>query len=287
VHSYRHGFHAANHADVLKHAVWLHLLDYATQKAAALQIIDTHAGAGLYDLEHDWSRHSGEAAAGLGRLLHGNTDAVPPLLARYLDVLAQCRAAHGEHAYPGSPWFALHALRRGDPLHLFETHTSEIPALRAFAAARADIPARQIRLHPVDGFSAPKALLPPVSRRGLIVMDPAYEDKQDYRRVVQAVKEGLQRFATGTWLIWHPIVQRREVDEMTRALRRLPGLDWLHATLQVRQAPHDGVSLYGSGVFLINPPWTLRAALQMALPYLCTRLAQDAHARFALEGKEA
>jgi len=282
VHSYRHGFHAANHADVLKHAILVQLLDYAVRKATALQVIDTHAGAGLYDLGHDWSQQSGEAEAGVQRLLQADGH-TPPLIARYLQVLAQCREQHGAQSYPGSPWLALHALRRGDHLHVFETHPSEIQALRRLPGLRPEVPARQITLHPADGFSAPKALLPPVSRRGIVVMDPSYEDKQDYRRVTQALKDGLRRFATGCYLVWHPLVQRREVMQMIRALRRLPGVDWLHATLQVKQVPRDGVGLYGSGVFVVNPPWTLRTELAAALPWLCEHLAQDAHARTDLQ----
>jgi len=292
VHSYRHGFHAANHADVLKHAILVQILDYVTRKASALQVIDTHAGAGLYDLGHDWSQQSGEALTGVACLLpaDGNasvTDNAPPLIARYVQMLTQCRAQHGAQAYPGSPWLALQALRRGDHLHVFETHPSEIQALRRLPHLRPELPKRQITLHHTDGFAAPKALLPPVSRRAVVVMDPSYEDKLDYRRVTQALKEGLQRFATGCYVVWHPLVQRREVMDMVRVLSRLPGADWLHATLQVKQVPRDGVGLYGSGVFVVNPPWTLRAELQAALPWLCERLAQDAHARITLRDTQA
>jgi len=282
VHSYRHGFHAASHADVLKHAVFVQVLDYAMRKPAALQVIDTHAGAGLYDLGHDWSQQSGEAQIGLERLLAHDVRHVPPLIARYLEVLAQCRQQHGTQSYPGSPWLALQVLRRGDHLHVFETHPGEVQALQCLPSWRPDLPARQITQHATDGFGALKMLLPPVSRRGVVVMDPAYEDKQDYRRVVQAVKQGLQRFATGCYLIWHPLVQRREVMDMVRRLQRLPGVDWLHATLQVRQVPRDGVGLYGSGMFVVNPPWTLRAELAAALPWLCKQLAQDDHAHMQL-----
>jgi len=285
VHSYRHGFHAANHADVLKHAILVQILAYATRKTAALTVIDTHAGAGLYDLGHDWSRQSGEADAGVQRLLQAaaDPDPPPPLIARYLRMLTHCRAQHGAQSYPGSPSLALQTLRRGDFLHVFETHPSEIQALRQLPRLRPEVPARQIRVHQTDGFAAPKALLPPVSRRGIVVMDPSYEDKQDYRRVVQALKQGLQRFATGCYLVWHPLVRRLEMARMMQRLRGLPDTAWLHATLQVKQAPRDGVGLYGSGVFIVNPPWTLREELATALPWLRARLAQDEHARTALD----
>jgi len=284
VHSYRHGFHAANHADVLKHAILVQILDYATRKEAPIQLIDTHAGAGLYDLTHEWARQNAEADSGISRLLRtqadtANTAEIPPLITRYLQVLAECRKQHGAQAYPGSPWLALHALREDDRLHLFETHPSEIEALRQFPKLRPELRARQIKLHAVDGFSAPKSLLPPVSRRGIVIIDPSYEDKQDYRRAVQALNEGLQRFATGCYLLWYPLLQRREVSEMLRSLQRLPAANWLHAWLQIKQAPENGLGLYGSGVFVINPPWTLRSELEAALPWLQKQLAQDKYAR--------
>jgi len=281
VHSYRHGFHAANHADVLKHAILVQILDYATRKEAPIQIIDTHAGAGLYDLTHEWARQNAEADSGITRLLSSASDKanIPPLITRYLQVLAECRKQHGEQAYPGSPWLALRSLRENDRLHLFETHPSEIEALRQFPKLRPELRARQIKLHAVDGFSAPKSLLPPVSRRGIVMMDPSYEDKQDYRRAVQALSEGLQRFASGCYVLWYPLLQRREVSEMLRGLQRLPAANWLYAWLQIKQAPENGLGLYGSGVFVINPPWTLRSELEAALPWLQKQLAQDKHAR--------
>jgi len=281
VHSYRHGFHAANHADVLKHAVLVQILDYATGKQTPIQIIDTHSGAGLYDLTHEWSRQNAEADSGITRLPSSVLDKpnIPLLITRYLQMLAECRNQHGEQAYPGSPWLALHALREDDRLHLFETHPSEIEALRHLPKLRPELRARQIKLHAADGFSAPKAMLPPVSRRGIVMMDPSYEDKQDYRRAVQALSEGLQRFATGCYVLWHPLLQRREVTDMLRSLYRLPGANWLHAWLQIKQVPENGLGLYGSGVFVINPPWTLHSELEAALPWLQKQLAQDEHAR--------
>ncbi|KXU39420.1 competence protein ComJ [Ventosimonas gracilis] len=284
MHSYRHGFHAANHADVLKHAIFIQILDYAIRKPAPITVIDTHSGAGLYDLTHEWARQNVEADSGINRLLCAqadttNSDEIPPLITRYLQVLAGCRKQHGEQAYPGSPWLALHALREDDRLHLFETHPSEIEALRHLPKLRPELRARHIKLHALDGFSAAKAMLPPVSRRGIVMMDPSYEDKQDYRRAVQALSEGLQRFASGCYLLWYPLLQRREVNEMLRSLYRLPAANWLHAWLQIKQAPENGLGLYGSGVFVINPPWTLRSELQAALPWLQQQLAQDEHAR--------
>jgi len=282
VHSYRHGFHAANHADVLKHAILVQVLDYFTRKETPFQVIDTHAGAGLYDLSHDFAQQNAESDSGIARLLRAQSAdkaSLPPLIERYLQAVSACKELHGAQSYPGSPWLALHALRRGDPLHLFETHPSEIEALRGLARLRREIPARQVKLHEGDGFSAPKALLPPLSRRGIVVMDPSYEDKQDYRHAIEALTEGLKRFASGCYVLWYPLLQRREVSEMVQGLLRLPCADWLHATLQVRQVAADGFGMYGSGLFVINPPWTLRAELETALPWLRAQLAQDGQAR--------
>jgi len=281
VHSYRHGFHAANHADVLKHAVFVQILDYIRQKPIPIQIIDTHSGAGLYDLSHEWSRQNAEADSGITRVLpsQSNIDEIPPLITRYLQVLAECKKQHGEHSYPGSPWLALHHLRKDDRLHLFETHPSEIEALQHLRGLRPELRARHIKVHAADGFSAPKALLPPASRRGIVIIDPSYENKQDYQQAVQALSEGLQRFASGCYLLWYPLLQRREVSEMLRSLQRLPCANWLHAWLQIKQAPQNGLGLYGSGLFIINPPWTLRGELEAALPWLQNQLAQDEYAR--------
>jgi len=269
VHSYRHGFHAANHADVLKHAVFVQILDYIRQKPTPITIIDTHSGAGLYDLSHEWSKQNAEADSGITRVLDGH----------YLQVLSECKKQHGEQAYPGSPWLALHHLREDDRLHLFETHPSEIEALQHLRGLRPELRARHIKVHATDGFSAPKALLPPASRRGMVIIDPSYENKQDYQRAVQALSEGLQRFASGCYLLWYPLLQRREVSEMQRSLQRLPCANWLHVWLQVKQAPQNGLGLYGSGLFIINPPWTLHGELEAALPWLQTQLAQDEYAR--------
>lgn len=289
MHSYRHGFHAANHADVLKHAVFVHILDYFLRKDTPFHVVDTHAGAGIYDLQHAWSQQSGEADAGALRLVGQEaaagaeaSDATPALIERYLTALDRCQADYGDTAYPGSPWLALQMLRPADRLHLFETHPVEIDVLSDNLRQRRGTPPRQVTLRHTDGFSGLKALLPPPSRRGVVIMDPSYEDKRDYRHVVQSIKEGLQRFATGCYAIWHPMVQRVELNEMLRSLRRLPDTEWLHATLQVRQSPRDGLGLYGSGMFIINPPWTLREELDQALPWLRQQLGQDSHACVAL-----
>jgi len=141
---------------------------------------------------------------------------------------------------------------------------------------------RQISLYATDGFDGLKALLPPPTRRGLILIDPSYEDKRDYQRVLETLNAGLQRFATGCYAVWYPQVPRREATELPRQLTKLP-VNWLHASLTVRRPASDGHGLHGSGMFLINPPWTLAAALRETLPWLARTLAQDDTACYTLD----
>lgn len=279
--SYRHAFHAGNHADVLKHVVLVQLLRHFAQKDTPFWVIDTHAGAGLYSLEGEWAAKRGEFAGGIGRLW-SRSDAPAPV-AQYLEAV---RAANPDGAlrhYPGSPFIALGALRANDRLRLFETHPTEARVLAGNIAGAGREAARRVRMQPGDGFDGLRALLPPPPRRALVLIDPSYEDKRDYVRVVATLRDALVRFATGCYAIWYPQVQRPEPAELARKLGRMPGLRWLHATLTVRAAPHDGLGLYGSGMFVVNPPWTLQPGLRKALPWLADALAQDAAARWSID----
>lgn len=282
--SYRHAFHAGNHADVLKHAMLLHTLDHLGKKETPYSLIDTHAGAGIYDLSDDWARTKGESDLGVARVYHAAAQgAAPKLIQRYLEAVQTFNVPGSLRWYPGSPWLALHAMRSQDRLRLFEMHPAEADILTHNLSCLEAAQQRQTELREADGFSGLKALLPPPSRRGLSVIDPSYEDKQDYRRVLQMLEEGLKRFAHGSYFIWYPLVQRREVEAMLKGLRKLAPAEWLHASLQVCKPSADGIGLYGSGVFLINPPYTLAASLREALPWLTKTLAQDTHARHTLE----
>lgn len=277
--SYRHAFHAGNHADVLKHAVLVHILDYFNHKDAAYWVVDTHAGAGIYDLEDEWSRKKAEFADGVARL----EDAGPPpdMVARYLEAIAAFNPQGAMRRYPGSPWLALEAMRDHDRLRLFELHPSEIDVLRQNLSRHPRGRSRQVAVVEADGFEGIKAVLPPPSRRGMVLIDPSYEDKQDYRRSLTAIQEGLKRFATGCFVLWYPLVQRSEVQTLTRALERLDVV-WVHAALKVRRPASDGFGLHGSGMFVINPPWTLYGSLAEALPWLAQALGQDDRAGYTL-----
>lgn len=182
--------------------------------------------------------------------------------------------------YPGSPWLALQAMRPQDRLRCFEAHPTEVRVLqKALSAA-----GRQVQVFGEDGFEGLKALLPPVSRRGLIVIDPSYEDKRDYARARRTLIEALERFATGTMLLWYPLVRRREAMLLMQHLTNMPGAtDWLDVRLQVCRPPEDGYGLYGSGVYVINPPYTLENALGEAMPVLQQLLGQDESAAWFMQ----
>jgi 23S rRNA (adenine2030-N6)-methyltransferase len=311
--SYRHAFHAGNHADVLKHTVLIATLDHLLEKEAALTVVDTHAGAGLYRLDGDYAGTSGEAADGVLRFLMPNKAAAPiapaqgatkkiatpvdaaalaPALERYLAVVRAFNPGGGARVYPGSPFIAQHLLREHDKLKLFELHPTDS---RTLAANIAQLEAgRQIAVLHEDGFGSATKFLPPPSRRALVLMDPSYELKSDYGRVLDFVAEALKRFATGTYAVWYPIIPRPEAHDLPRRLKTLAtkaGKSWLHATLTVKSSKllttatgeTKRPGLPASGMFLINPPYTLKGLLQPALAQAKELLAQDRHAAFTLD----
>jgi 23S rRNA (adenine2030-N6)-methyltransferase len=280
--SYRHAFHAGNHADVLKHTVLIATLEHLLEKDAALTVVDTHAGAGLYRLDGDYADTSGEAAQGVLRLLAPPVAAAPakkaaapavdaPLadaIARYLAVIADFNPKGGAKVYPGSPFIVQHLLREHDRLKLFELHPTDSRTLNA-NIAQLDA-GRQIAVLHEDGFGSATKFLPPPSRRALVLCDPSYELKTDYGRVLDFVGEALKRFATGTYAVWYPIIPRPEAHDLPRRLKTMAtkaGKSWLHATLTVKSskivtAPTGETrrpGLPASGMFLINPPYTLKA----------------------------
>jgi len=287
--SYRHAFHVGNHGDVLKHVIFVHTLDYFNRKDTPYWVIDSHAGAGHYALDDAWASQNAEWADGVGRLWqYGEalSSDLPAMLTGYLRRIQRYNDGSSLQHYPGSPWLALDALRSCDRLRLFEQHPNEAHALATNLAQRPRAQQRQTTLYSADGFSGIKALLPPPTRRGLILIDPSYEDKRDYHRVLEALRAGLQRFATGCYAIWYPHVSRREAIELPRQLAKLP-VNWLHTSLTVRHPDPSGHGLHGSGMFLVNPPWTLAAALREALPWLARKLAQDDHATYTLTVSQA
>lgn len=278
--SYRHAFHAGNHADVLKHAVLLHILDYYNRKDAPYWVIDTHAGAGVYDLTDAWAEKTAEFRDGIERLWH--LPQLPALLADYIDHVRQLNDQGGLSVYPGSPWIALQLMRPADRLRLFELHPTEITHLDENIQMQSRDVARQVSVFEKDGFTGLLSQLPPAPRRGIILIDPSYEDKNDYRHTLTAVKEGLKKFATGCFAVWYPLVRRKEVHDMQKQLEKISDTSWVHVRLAVKRPPENGYGLYGSAMFVVNPPYTLVTALREAMPVLEKQLAQDEHAQFSL-----
>ena len=282
--SYRHAFHAGNHADVLKHVVLVQLLRHLSAKDTPFWVVDTHAGAGVYALDGEWAGKRSEFADGIGRLW--SREDAPGPVADYLEVIRASNPDGTLRRYPGSPFIALAFLRARDRLRLFELHVNESRELAHNVEQAGRDAARRTICSAVDGFTGLLAILPPPPRRGLVLIDPSYEDKRDYVRVPEALQGGLRRFATGCYAIWYPQVQRSEPAAMVRRLTRMPGLRWLHATLTVRGPATDGLGLHGSGMFVVNPPWTLAASLQESLPWLAQVLGQDAQATWSLQAGE-
>lgn len=274
--SYRHAFHAGNHADVLKHIVLMLVLDYLKQKPKPLWYVDTHAGAGRYALDSAEAKKNAEYRGGVARLLAHRAE-FPAALAPYWAVLDAENAAD-LHSYPGSPVFAAQRLEAEDRLRLFELHPQDHPLLtQTFARDRRAV------IGMSDGFAGLKALLPPPSRRALVLIDPPYELKEDYARAVDALADALRRFATGVYLLWYPLLDRAESRRLPGQLAALPA-PALRIELQVRQ-PQGEFGMFGSGMWVVNPPWRLQAQMQELLPLLQRLLGVDGEASFVLEAQ--
>lgn len=278
--SYRHAFHAGNHADVLKHLVLVQICRHLTQKEAPFWYIDTHAGAGRYALDAGYATRLAEFEGGIGRLWLRRD--LPPAVADYAELVHTLNPDGKLRHYPGSPWLAWKMLRAQDRLRLFELHSTDNRLLQeGFKSA-----GRQVTVTAGDGFAGLKAVLPPPPRRALVLIDPSYETRNDYQEVPRALQEALKRFATGTYAIWYPQLARTESRQLPDKLKALPTRSWLHATLAVSKPAKDGFGMHGSGMFVINPPWKLAESLQESLPWLAQALGQDGGGKFELETRD-
>ena len=275
--SYRHAFHAGNHADVLKHLVLVQLTRYFGQKDTPFWVIDTHAGAGAYELDAAHAQKLAEYRGGIGRLWECKD--LPACIADYVALVRRFNPDGRLQKYPGSPFFALWMMREQDRLRLFELHSKDARLLQAnFQEA-----GRQVVVEGSDGFAGLKALLPPPPRRAVVLIDPSYEEKQDYDRVFHALKDAMTRFPGGTYAVWYPQLTRLDARDLPQRLKRLPAKAWLNVALRVREPAKDGFGMHGSGMFVLNPPWTLHDALAGAMPFLADALREDAGAGFTLE----
>ncbi|MGL5250533.1 MAG: 23S rRNA (adenine(2030)-N(6))-methyltransferase RlmJ [Vibrionaceae bacterium] len=263
--SYRHSFHAGNHADVLKHIVLTLILDALKQKEAPFVYYDTHSGAGRYDLQGAHATKTGEFKEGIE--LIWQRDDLPAPLANYVNIIKKLNPNGALRFYPGSPLIARTLLREQDKASLSELHPTDFALL--LQEMRGD---RQVKVFQEDGYARLKASLPPKTRRGVVLIDPPYELKTEYQDVVDGIAQSVKRFATGVYAIWYPVVYRRNVDVITRGLAELGIRKILQLELGVRP-DSDEFGMSASGLIVINPPWQLHETMQSVLPWLQSVLA--------------
>ncbi len=288
--NYRHVYHAGNFADVVKHAVLALVIERLKLKAAAFRVIDTHAGIGVYDLGSEAAQKTGEWHGGIGRLIGPGAEPLPPavaeLLAPYLGVVRQFNPAAvttGEIVrYPGSPKLARALLRSQDRMVVNELHPEDVKSLHG-AFARDD----QVKVTNLDGWVALKAQLPPRERRGVVLIDPPFEEPGEFGRLVKALGEAAKRFATGVYILWYPIKDRRAVDTFKRDLEGTGIARLTTAELWIRSGREPDVPsdtrLAGTGLVILNPPFEIDRQLAVLGPFLAQRLGVEKGARWVLD----
>ena len=285
--NYRHAFHAGSFADVVKHIVLTRILLYLQEKPAAFRIIDTHAGSGLYDLEGDEARRGGEWLTGIARIPQARfSEAALPLMKPYLDIVRAYNPTNVLRAYPGSPLIARAMLRPQDRLTACELEPSARKQL--IDQLRRDAQARVVDL---DGWTALPAFVPPNERRGLVVIDPPFEAKDEFERLAGGFAAAFKKWPTGSYLLWYPAKSQRATDELARAVAQVaasvkPAGKWLRLEFSVALQGADG-ALTSSGLLIVNPPWTLQGELKIILPELEKPLGQGGAGRFRLEVPKA
>ena len=266
--SYRHAFHAGNFADVLKHSVLTLVLEYMTRKEKGFYYIDSHSGAGMYQLADEYAQKTGEYKDGIAKLI-GNND-LPEALQPFIDLVKDLNRESDELAlYPGSPGIARQFTRRQDSAHLFELHPTDIEHLKEYSQRWNKSHVKQS-----DGYQGVLGLVPPPNRRGVVLIDPPYELKEDYLKAVRTIVNAYKKFATGTYILWYPVVKRQLVEQMQNAFTKSE----VRNLLQVEYCQHadtDEYGMTGTGLFIVNPPWQLSSQLDEILPYLKSNLGNS------------
>lgn len=270
--NYRHAFHAGNFADVLKHAVLALVIEHLKRKDTPFRVIDTHAGIGTYDLGSVEASKTGEWQGGIGKLIGPVAESIPAdvaaVLAPYLAIVRELNPAGAPlSAYPGSPAIAQRLIRRGDTLVLNELHPADHAALAKQFSRDA-----QVKVLNLDAWIAVKALLPPKERRGLVLIDPPYEEKDEFARIARGLAAALKRFANGIFMLWYPIKDLPPVDAFFDSLAGHGIAKAMRIDIDTR-APDTPERLNGCGLLVINPPYTLEAQMQTLLPFLAERFA--------------
>ncbi len=264
--SYRHGFHAGNHADVIKHLVQVRILHHLLKKNKPFLYLDTHAGGGGYSLTDGKAAKTGEYLEGIARIWRA-ADRPAPLQAYLEQVQAFC--ANTLTRYPGSPALASQMLRREDRMVLHELHRSELESLQRMFGKN-----RRVRVLAENGFVGCVAAMPPPERRGLVLIDPPYEIKSDYDQVVDMLVKAHRRFSTGVYALWFPVVDRQRIDQLEKALKR-SGIASIDLYELAVRPDSDERGMNASGMVVINPPWGLRAEMETCLPWLAKELGDS------------
>ena len=275
--NYRHLYHAGNHADVLKHAVLARIATYLAVKDKAFAALDAHAGLGSYDLQSVQAQKTGEWQGGVGLLADPLPMPAEALLAPYRSVLSILNPQGGLRHYPGSPEILKRFLRDGDRLIVNELHPDDGQILKDNYTHDT-----RITITTVDAFSAIKAQLPFKERRGLVLIDPPYERTDEIQQNLKLLREGLKRFASGTFILWYPVTTDAFVDELVSAAQSLGVGNMLLAELRVKIA-REQAGLCGSGLIIINPPFTLHGELAILLPALAERVGIEGQGQSQLE----
>lgn len=258
--SYRHAFHAGNFADVLKHSVLTLVLEYMTRKDKGFTYIDSHSGAGMYQLQDEYAQKTGEYKDGIAKLIM--KDGLPEALEPYIDIIKKINNEQALNLYPGSPGIAKQFTRRQDSAHLFELHPTDIQHLTEFCQRWNKSHVKQS-----DGYQGVLGLVPPPSRRGVVLIDPPYEIKGDYHKAVTTIIKAYKKFATGTYILWYPVVKRQLVEQMQLSFSQSEVKNLLQVEF-CQSADSDEYGMTGTGLFIVNPPWQLSSQLETILPYL-------------------
>lgn len=276
--NYRHAFHAGNFADVVKHAVLARIVLHLLRKDAPFRVIDTHAGAGLYDLSGSEAARSGEWREGIGRLLEAKpAPPVAELLAPYLDAVRSVNSGAKLSVYPGSPLLVRSWLRRQDRLIACEMETKA--AVQLSRNLGRDIRVKAIE---IDGWTALSAYVPPKERRGLVLIDPPFEEANEFARLAGALIAAHRKWPTGIYLAWYPIKDVRDVTDFVRSFAASEIGKILRAEVTIASAGETD-RLRGSGLIVVNPPWTLEGELRVMLPELARILGPDGKGRTTLD----
>jgi 23S rRNA (adenine2030-N6)-methyltransferase len=285
--NYRHAFHAGGFADVIKHIVLVRILTYLQDKPAAFRVIDSHAGAGVYDLTGDEARRGGEWLTGIARIMQARfSERTAPLVAPYLDIVRGINPQRELKAYPGSPLIARALMRPQDRLTACEIDATA--RKRLIASLRRDSQARVVDL---DGWVALPAFVPPKERRGLVLIDPSYEQKDEFERLGAVFAETFAKWPTGSYMLWYPVKSRRATDGLARHVAEAAGsadVPGKCLRLEFSVAPQTAdAALTSAGLLIVNPPWTLASELKMILPELEKPLGQGGAGRFRLDVPKA